>query len=65
MAKCKWCEDEIPEGARFCDELCAKLAENRQAQQGELGPREWQKRRQASHRNEVRSGNDGFHGIPD
>lgn len=54
--KCRWCEDPVPEGEGFCDDLCRKLHENHEAQKGELGPREWQKRRLSSHKNKVRSG---------
>lgn len=56
--KCKWCEEPVEEGRRFCDELCEKLYENHEAQvrQGQVGPREFQKRKTASHKNSIRSG---------
>jgi predicted nucleic acid-binding Zn ribbon protein len=54
--KCRWCEEPIPDGERYCDLLCMKLYENRQAQQGQAERIASQKQQVKSHKNKVRSG---------
>lgn len=56
MTKCKWCGEPAPEGRRFCDELCEKLDQSHEAQQGREGAQSFQKRRLTAHKNKVRSG---------
>jgi len=33
MTKCRWCEDRVPNGTFYCDDLCRKLYDNHASQQ--------------------------------
>jgi hypothetical protein len=54
MTKCRWCEDPIPEGERYCDDTCRKLHDNHSAQvtdKDKLGRQNQQRQKVKENRN--------------